>query len=80
MSRMASKLKSSSNKRKGTSPVSSRSGTPTTSQSSVSDKQQSQDPSIDEPLISDEINSLQVTEEQLRKVKLIILQKLLYRI
>lgn len=69
MSRMAFKLKSTGNKnRKGSSPTSSRSGTPTNSQSSVSDKQQNQEPTIDDPLINDDIKSLQVTEEQLRKV------------
>jgi hypothetical protein len=70
MSRMAFKLKATGGKKKGNSPGSSRSGTPTNSQSSVagnSDKQQSNEPTIDDPLINDEINSLLVTEEQLRK-------------
>ena len=66
------KLKSSSSKKKTSSPNGSRSSTPTNSQSSMpsaADKPEL----IDEPLQGEQIESLKIKEEELRKV--IILNK-----
>lgn len=59
------KLKSSSTKRKISSP-SSNPSTATNSQSSVG--AQKHESSIDDPIVNEEIKSLRVTEEQLREV------------
>ena len=63
-SRLASRLKPHSNKK---SPGTSRSNTPTQSQSSVNPKPQ-EDPSIDEVLTGPDIESLRIKEKDFEKV------------
>lgn len=67
--KMSFKLKSTSNKRKTSSPNSNPS-TATNSQSSVGATSNKHEASIDDPLVNEEIKLLRVTEEHLKEVKL----------